>query len=70
MELFRPFMDMAARAGGRAEALASGLPVVEPAPAALPPGEAPGAPMSAQALTDVMGRLRAEAAEQHRKDHG
>jgi regulator of protease activity HflC (stomatin/prohibitin superfamily) len=71
IELFKPFMDMAARAGGKAEALASGLPVVTPAaPAALPPGESPDAPMSAQALTDVMGRLRAEAAEQFRKDHG
>jgi regulator of protease activity HflC (stomatin/prohibitin superfamily) len=73
IELFRPFIDMAARAGapvGRADALASGLPVVQAAPAALPPGEAPGTPMSAQDLTDVMGRLRAEAAEQHRKDNG
>ena len=73
IELFKPFMEMAARAGARAgaaDALASGVPVIETAPAALPAGEPPGEPMSAQALADVMSRMRAESAAQSRKDHG
>jgi hypothetical protein len=69
IEMFRPFMEMAARGGA---AGASALPAV-PLPAVVPalaPGDPAGAAMDSQALSEIMGRLRADAAEQHRKDHG
>jgi regulator of protease activity HflC (stomatin/prohibitin superfamily) len=69
IEMFRPFMEMAARSGAQA----AGVPAVPPAPApppALAPGEPTGRAMDSQAISEIMGRLRAEAAEQHRKDHG
>jgi regulator of protease activity HflC (stomatin/prohibitin superfamily) len=65
MELFRPFLAMAERAN------AAPAPALAPpaAPPALPAG-AEGA-MSSQELSDLMGRLRAEAAERARPgDHG
>jgi regulator of protease activity HflC (stomatin/prohibitin superfamily) len=67
IEMFRPFMEMAARgaAGGGSQQA-----VPPAAPVALPAGEPAGGAMDAQALSEIMGRLRAEAAEQHRKNHG
>jgi regulator of protease activity HflC (stomatin/prohibitin superfamily) len=65
MELFRPFLAMAERAN------AAPAPAIAPpvAPAALPAG-AEGA-MSSQELSDLMGRLRAEAAGRARPgEHG
>jgi hypothetical protein len=65
--MFRPFMEMAARGA----ASGSAQPSIPPAaPPALPAGEPAGGALDAQALSEIMGRLRAEAAEQHRKDHG
>jgi regulator of protease activity HflC (stomatin/prohibitin superfamily) len=67
IEMFRPFMEMAARGA----ASGSAQPSIPPAaPPALPAGEPAGGAMDAQALSEIMGRLRAEAAQQHRKDHG
>ncbi|HEX5635360.1 MAG TPA: slipin family protein [Gemmatimonadales bacterium] len=66
IELFRPFLAMVE---GRAAAPAPAVPAPAPAPPALPAGEE-GA-MPAQALSDLMGRLRSEAAERARTmDHG
>jgi regulator of protease activity HflC (stomatin/prohibitin superfamily) len=67
IEMFRPFMEMAARGA----AAGSAAPAIPPAaPAALPAGEPAGSAMDAQALAEMMGRLRTEAAERHRTDHG
>jgi regulator of protease activity HflC (stomatin/prohibitin superfamily) len=66
IEMFRPFMEMAARG-----AAAGAQPAIPPAaPPALPAGEPAGGAMGAQALSEMMGRLRTEAAERHRTDHG
>jgi regulator of protease activity HflC (stomatin/prohibitin superfamily) len=66
IEMFRPFMEMAARG-----AAAGAQPAIPPAvPPALPAGEPAGGAMGAQALSEIMGRLRTEAAERHRTDHG
>jgi len=67
IEMFRPFMEMAAR-GAAAGSAQTAIPPA--APPALPAGEPAASAMDAQALSEIMGRLRAEAAEQHRKDHG
>ncbi|MCU0620078.1 MAG: hypothetical protein MUC69_01090, partial [Gemmatimonadales bacterium] len=54
IELFRPFLDMAAGRQG-----ASASPAL-PAPAALPPAEVP---MPARELSELMSRLRSESLE-------
>jgi regulator of protease activity HflC (stomatin/prohibitin superfamily) len=69
IEMFRPFMEMAARGGAAGAAAQPAMQLPGAAPA-LAPGDPAGAPMDAQALSEIMGRLRADAAEQHRKDHG